>query len=202
MARISLTPPRTLFHRAMEWYSTRTYGKVLDPAKALGHNPKVLRADLRFELAVAKWNRLDADLKGLAVMASAASIGCSWCMDFGHWENQRRGMDVRKVRDVPVWRRSTVYTPLERDVMEYAEAMTANPPEVTDELAERLVTALGEAAYVELTAMVAVENLRSRMNSALGLTSQGFKDLCELPQRPAGAAADADTASGASGERR
>jgi alkylhydroperoxidase family enzyme len=195
MARISLSPPRTLFYRAMEWYSNRTYGKVLDPAKALAHNPKVLRSDVRFELAVAKWNRLDADLKALAVMASAASIGCSWCMDFGHWENQRRGMDVRKVHDVPVWRESDAYTPLERDVMEYAEAMTANPPEVTDELAGRLLTALGEAAYVELTAMVAVENLRSRMNSALGLTSQGFKDHCEVPGRPgaAGAATSGDT---------
>ncbi|MFJ6948008.1 carboxymuconolactone decarboxylase family protein [Streptomyces wuyuanensis] len=195
MARISLSPPRTLFYRAMEWYSNRTYGKVLDPAKALAHNPKVLRSDLRFELAVAKWNRLDADLKALAVMASAASIGCSWCMDFGHWENQRRGMDVRKVHDVPVWQESDAYTPLERDVMAYAEAMTANPPEVTDELAGRLLAALGEAAYVELTAMVAVENLRSRMNSALGLTSQGFKDHCEVPGRPgtARAAAGGDT---------
>lgn len=183
MARISLTPPRTLFYRAMEWYSKRTYGTVLDPAKALGHNPKVLRSDLRFELAVAKWNRLDADLKSLAVMATAASIGCSWCMDFGHWENRRRGMEVRKVREVPSWRESDAYTPLERDVMAYAEAMTANPPEVTDELAQRLVTALGEPAFVELTAMVAVENLRSRMNSALGLTSQGFKDHCDVPER-------------------
>ncbi|MGW7364421.1 carboxymuconolactone decarboxylase family protein [Streptomyces sp. NPDC054841] len=190
MARISLTPPRTLFYRATEWYSKRTYGKVLDPAKALGHNPKVLRADLRFELAVGRWNQLDAGLKALAVMASAASIGCSWCMDFGHWENQQRGMDVRKLRDVPAWRDSDAYTPLERDVMEYAEAMTANPPVVTDELAERLVTALGEAAYVELTAMVAVENLRSRMNAALGLTSQGFKDHCELPERDAVGRAD------------
>jgi hypothetical protein len=26
-----------------------------------------------------------------------------------------------------------------------------------------------------------VENQRSRFNSALGLTSQGFKDRCEIP---------------------
>ncbi|MDT0608956.1 hypothetical protein [Streptomyces lancefieldiae] len=34
MARVSLTPPRTLLLRVMEWYSRRTYGKVLDPGKA------------------------------------------------------------------------------------------------------------------------------------------------------------------------
>jgi alkylhydroperoxidase family enzyme len=181
MARISLTPRRSLLLRATEWYSKRVYGKVLDPARALAHNPRVLWTDLRFEQSVAKWKNLDPTLKTLAVMASAASIGCSWCMDFGHWESQRHGMDVRKLQGVPMWRDSDVYAPLERDVMEYAEAMTANPPRVEDELAKRLLTALGEAAFVELTAMVAVENLRSRMNSALGLTSQGFKDHCESP---------------------
>ncbi len=49
-------------------------------------------------------------------------------MDFGHWENAERGMDRRKLHDVPVWRDSDAYTPLERDVMEYAEAMTATRP--------------------------------------------------------------------------
>jgi len=29
--------------------------------------------------------------------------------------------------------------------------------------------------------MIAVENQRSRFNSALGLTSQGFSDRCEVP---------------------
>jgi alkylhydroperoxidase family enzyme len=182
MARISLTARRTLFFRATEWYSKRVYGKVLDPAKALAHNPRVLRSDLRFEQSVAKWDALDPDLKALAEMATSASIGCSWCMDFGYWVSRERGMAREKLLDVPRWRDSEAYTPLERDVMEYAEAMTATPPAVEDELADRLREGLGEPAFVELTAMVAVENLRSRINSALGLTSQGFKDACDLPR--------------------
>ncbi|MER6352719.1 carboxymuconolactone decarboxylase family protein [Streptomyces sp. NPDC001634] len=165
----------------MEWYSKRAYGKVLDPGRALAHHPRVLWADLRFEQSVAKWNRLDPDLKALAEMATAASIGCSWCMDFGYWVSRERGMAREKLVDVPRWRDSDVYTPLERDVMEYAEAMTATPPTVDDDLAARLLGRLGEPAFVELTAMVAVENLRSRINSALGLTSQGFKDSCDVP---------------------
>lgn len=181
MARISLTPPRTRLFRLVEWYSKRTYGKVLDPLRALAHNPRVLWSDVRLEQSVAKWNRLDPDLKALAEMASAAALGCSWCMDFGHWLNRERGMDPRKVQEVPVWRDSDVYTPLERDVMEYAEAMTATPPTVDDAMVARLRDRLGEPALVELTAMVAVENLRSRINSSLGLTSQGFKDACEVP---------------------
>jgi alkylhydroperoxidase family enzyme len=61
--------------------------------------------------------------------------------------------------------------------------MTETQPAVTDELAARLIARLGEPAYVELTAMVAVENLRSRMNSAFGLTGQGFADRCAVPSR-------------------
>ncbi|MFF2518451.1 carboxymuconolactone decarboxylase family protein [Streptomyces sp. NPDC058086] len=181
MARVSLTPQRTIFFRVMEWYSKRTYGKVLDPGRALAHNPRVLRSDLAFERSVAKWNALDPDLKALAEMAVSASIGCSWCMDFGYWVSRERGMAREKLLDVPCWRESEAYTPLERDVLEYAEAVTATPPAVRDELADRLRDRLGEPAFVELTAMVAVENLRSRINSALGLTSQGFKDSCDLP---------------------
>jgi hypothetical protein len=44
-----------------------------------------------------------------------------------------------------------------------------------------------EAELVELTAIVAVENLRYRMNAALGLTAQGFKERRE-PQAAESAA--------------
>jgi hypothetical protein len=39
----------------------------------------------------------------------------------------------------------------------------------------------GQVPVVELTMMVAIENERSRFNSAPGLKSQGFSDVCELP---------------------
>jgi alkylhydroperoxidase family enzyme len=87
------------------------------------------------------------------------------------------------MRDVPQWRDSDVYTDLERQVMAYAEAVTATPPAVTDEMVAGLRRQLDDAQLVELTMMVAVENIRSRFNSALGLTSQGFKDRCEIPAR-------------------
>ena len=181
MARISLDPPRTPLYRLAEWYSRRTYGVVADPLAAMGHNMRVLLTDARFETSLARWKRLDPTLKALAVMASAVSIGCSWCVDFGYWETTNRGIDPVKMRDVPRWRDSDVYTDLERQVMAYAEAVTATPPAVTDEMVAALRRELDDAELVELTMMVAVENIRSRFNSSLGLTSQGFKDRCEIP---------------------
>ena len=90
-------------------------------------------------------------------------------------------MDPEKLRAVPRGRDSDVFTDLERRVMAYAEAVTATPPAVTDEMVAGLRRDLDDAQLVELTMMVAVENVRSRFNSALGLTSQGFRDRCELP---------------------
>ncbi|MFB6809563.1 carboxymuconolactone decarboxylase family protein [Streptomyces sp. NPDC056387] len=184
MSRISLTPPRTLLMRIGAWYSRRRYGKVLDPGQAYGHNGRVLFAYVRLEQRAAKWNALDAGLKHLAVMAAAARINCSWCMDFGHWESVERGLPASKIAQVPRWReRRAGFTELELLVMEYAEAMTETEPAVTDELAAELIARLGEAAFVELTAVVALENMRSRANRAFGLTSQGFSEACEVPAR-------------------
>lgn len=184
MARISLDPPRTLLNRLAERYSRHRYGAVLDPAAAIAHNPRVLITYARHETSLARWNRLDPTLKSLAVMSAAATIGCSWCMDFGYWEHTTRGgVDPRKLREVPSWRASDVFTDTERAVMAYAEAMTRTPPEVTDEMVAGLRASLDDAQLVELTMMIAVENERSRFNSALGLTSQGFRNRCQL--RPA-----------------
>ena len=74
-----------------------------------------------------------------------------------------------------------MFTPLERDVMEYAEAMSETPPRVTDELSARLLRTLGAPAMVELTATVAFANMTTRSNTALGIESQGFSKACTLP---------------------
>jgi len=48
-------------------------------------------------------------------------------------------------------------------------------------LVARLREHLGDARLVELTALISLENMRSRTNAALGLESQGFKLACDVP---------------------
>lgn len=181
MARISLDPPRTLSYRLACWFSRRRYGTVLDPAAALAHNPPVGWALAVLGLQARRWKRLDSGLKELAVTAAAANIGCAWCMDFGYWESiTRHEILAEKIRAIPDWQDSEVFTELERLVMLYAEAMTMTPPLVTDDLVARLRGHLDQGQLVELTAVIAAENLAARMNAAFGLTAQGFKDRHEL----------------------
>ncbi|HWI42625.1 MAG TPA: carboxymuconolactone decarboxylase family protein [Nocardioides sp.] len=161
-------------------YARRTWGEVPDNAYVLWHNKSVLRAVMAGESRAAKCDALDADLKSYALMASAAAIGCSWCLDFGYYLAHNEGLDLAKVRQVPVWRDSEAFTELEREVMDYAEAMTETPPTADEAMVARLTEQLGTEAVVELTYFIALENLRSRMNSAMGLATQGFADRCEL----------------------
>jgi alkylhydroperoxidase family enzyme len=195
MARISLDPPRSAVLRMAEWYSRRKYGRTMDPLKATGHNPKVLGAVALYESRVAKWRALDPGLKHLAEMVTAARIGCSWCVDFGYWLAEDLGMPMEKIRYVPAWREHRErFGELELLVMEFAEAMTETEPTVTDAMTEELIGRLGERAFVELTAIVAVENHRSRINAALGLVGQGFSEQCAVqPVQPVrrGAAGEA-----------
>ena len=74
-----------------------------------------------------------------------------------------------------------MFTPLERDVMEYAEAMSETPPRVTDELSARLLEQLGAPAMLELTAVIGFQNMSTRSNIALGIEAQGFSKACKLP---------------------
>jgi alkylhydroperoxidase family enzyme len=60
-------------------------------------------------------------------------VGCGFCLDLGYFQAHNEKLDVEKAREVPRWRESGVFTPLERDVLQYAEAMTQTPPAVTDE---------------------------------------------------------------------
>jgi alkylhydroperoxidase family enzyme len=84
------------------------------------------------------------------------------------------GASDDKIRQVPTWRESRLFSPLERDALEYAERMTVTGEKVTDELFARLRGHFSEAQVVELTAVVALENFRSKFNPPLGIEAQGF----------------------------
>jgi alkylhydroperoxidase family enzyme len=113
-------------------------------------------------------------------MAVASLVGCRWCLDYNYFEAGNHNLDLGKAREVPRWRESAAFTSLERDVMEYAEAMSETPPTVTDELSARLLDQLGAAALIELTSVVAFANMSTRGNVALGIESDGFAAACGM----------------------
>ncbi|WP_043662866.1 carboxymuconolactone decarboxylase family protein [Streptomyces xylophagus] len=168
-------------------------GVVPEPVEVLWNNPELAAANQEFTARVSTWDAVDASLKTFAHMAVAAQVGCSWCLDINYFLALNQNLDLSKASQVPRWRQAEVFTPLERDVLEYAEAMTNTPPTVTDALSKSLLDRLGPAALVELTVFIGFANMAARCNTAHGITSQGYSDSCAVPlaARPA----DSDVAS-------
>jgi alkylhydroperoxidase family enzyme len=156
-------------------------GAVPVPVELMWNNPQVALDNLEFGGKVGAWDAAGESLKSFAHMAVAAQVGCSWCLDIGYFQALNQNLDMAKASQVPRWRDSEVFAPLERDVLEYAEAMTNTPPTVTDELSARLLDQLGPAAMIELTVFIAFSNFATRSNTALGIESQGFSAECEIP---------------------
>lgn len=169
-----------LYGAVLKKVSKKMVGEVPESLGVMWHNRPVLKAGLSLGRKAAKWNACDKDLKSYAHMAVASLIGCSFCLDLGYFQARNEGLDVTKAREVPRWRESDVFTPLERDVMEYAEALSQTPPTVTDELSARLLKQLGAPALVELTVFAALANQMARANVALGIEAEGFAAACGL----------------------
>jgi alkylhydroperoxidase family enzyme len=169
------------FGYLLKRFSRKMLGEVPDALGVMWHNRAVLTSSMGFGRKAQKWDQLDPNLQTFAHMAVASLVGCSWCLDYNYFHAHNEGLDEAKASEVPRWRDSTVFTPLERDVMEYAEAMTQTPPRVTDELFARLLEQLGAPAMVELTSVVGFANMSTRGNTAMGIEAQGFSKACKLP---------------------
>ena len=171
----------------VKFFAKKMMGRVPESVGVLWNNPSVMKDAMGIGRKTEGWKELDRELASYVGMAAAATIGCSFCLDFNYFIGHNRGLDEEKIRQVPRWREATVFSPLERRVMEYAEAASQTPPAVTDELSDALLADLGAAALVELAARVAFMNMSARMNVALGIRSEEFADSCGLPplaQRP------------------
>jgi AhpD family alkylhydroperoxidase len=165
-------------------YAKRRFGEVPEPFAIVANHPKLFVAELIAESAAAKASRvLPANVRDLAVYRVAWTIGCSWCVDFGTMLARLDGLHIDQLKEIGDYVTSARYSDDERAAIAYAEAMSATPPQATDEQVTDLERRFGRDGVVELTYQIALENLRSRMNLALGITEQGFSsgEACRVP---------------------
>jgi alkylhydroperoxidase family enzyme len=141
------------------------------------HHQKVLTDLAGVGAKIKKWDACDEQLKSFAHMAVASQVGCTWCLDFNYFEAHNRDLDMVKAREVPRWRESDAFSPLEREVLGYAEAMTETEPTVTDEMVASLRGHLGDAAFSELVRAY-VATFRDRV-----ATPRAFFDLAQSASR-------------------
>jgi AhpD family alkylhydroperoxidase len=179
--RIPAAEVTGLYGGLMKLGARRMLGKVPESVGVMWHHRRVMLDLMSMGRKSEKWDALDPSLASFATMAAAAAIGCSFCLDLHYFMAHNHGLDEEKAREVPRWRESEAFTPVERRVMEYAEAMCETPVVVTDELSDALLADLGPAGLLELSARVGLMNATARSNIALGIRSEHFSEACGLP---------------------
>jgi len=95
-------------------------------------------------------------------------------MDTNAGGASKDGASHEKIMAVLHFRQSDLFTPREKIALELAEAMTVTPQRVTDELFRQLQVHFSDPEIVELAAVIALENYRSRFNRCFGVEAHGF----------------------------
>ncbi len=72
-----------------------------------------------------------------------------------------------------IWQDSDLFSAAERAALSLAEAMTVTPADISDDLFADLRAHYSEEQIVELTATIALENYRARINRVFLIDSEG-----------------------------
>ena len=201
MARISAVGGRQagLRSRIVFWFTRRALARLsgcspergIEPVEMYAHLPSLLQGYARLEQATAGLHRLDRRHRALAELKAATATGCEYCIDLGSQIARRWGLSGDELVALPTYSTSGLFSDLDKLVLDYAVGMSTTPVAVTEELFDRLRGHFDEAQLVELTHIIALENMRGRFNRALGIPPAGFSEgqVCavatHLPAREA-----------------
>ncbi|MBL8324511.1 MAG: carboxymuconolactone decarboxylase family protein [Rubrivivax sp.] len=153
----------------------RRFGTELLPARVWATVPPLYLALAGFYAALERrGSPLPPALRSLVQLRVSQINHCPFCVDLNASLAAERGLAVDKALAVAEWRDHPAFDARERAALEYAEAMTHSGPGVDDALVARVREHFDEAALVELTALVAFQNLSSKFNAALDIPPQGL----------------------------
>lgn len=179
--------------RPFLWNQRRKYGAVLEPALLWARSPALFATvALLYGALDRRSSPLEPALRSLITVRVSQINRCSFCVDINSATLLRRNVPLDKVEALASWQTSDLYSQRERVALEYAEKMTASTQSVDDELMNRLRRHFNDDAIVELTGLIAFQNLSSKFNAALDVPAQGF---CPIAAASAPAADNAPLSS-------
>ena len=165
--------------RPFFWNQRRKYGEVLQAALLWARVPKLFAAVAAlFGVIDRSSSPIDPALRSLVTVRVSQINTCSFCVDLNSATLLKRGVSREKVEALGAWRQSNLFDRREQTVLDYAEAMTRSDLQVDDQQVERLRSYFNDEGIVELTGLIAFQNMSSKFNSALGVPAQGF---CKIP---------------------
>jgi AhpD family alkylhydroperoxidase len=194
--RIPVRPPADVrwYLRPFFWIQRRKYGTALDSALLWARSPPLfVGVATLYGMIDRRSSPIEPALRSLVTVRVSQINHCPFCVDLNSATLLARGAKPDKVQALDRWRASELFDERERVALDYAEAVTYPDRGVDDELIARLRRHFDDDAVVELTGLIAFQNLSSKFNSALGVAPQGF---CRLPAQAGAAPDEPDSAQG------
>lgn len=179
--RVSVKPLKSypIIIKPFFWNQKRKYGEVLKPGMLWGRVPRLFAAVAAlYGVLDRRSSPLDPVLRSLVTVRVSQINWCAFCVDINSASLAKRSGSMEKVAELQQWRVSKLFDEKEKVALEYTEAVTYSDQQVTDELMDRLKQSFDEDSIVELTGLIAFQNMSSKFNSALDVPAQGF---CSLP---------------------
>lgn len=177
------TPARHRFPwyvRLFFWNQKRRYGAVLESARLWGRLPKVfIPLALLYGALDRRSSPLEPALRSLVTVRVSQINWCAFCVDLNSATLLKRGVDKDKVAALQDFENSDLFSAREKAALAYAEAVTYSDRHPTEQHFKHLRCHFDEDGIIELTALLAFQNLSSKFNAALGVEAQGF---CILPR--------------------
>jgi len=164
--------------RPFFWNQQRKYGRVLESALLWARSPRLFVAvALLYGALERRASPLEPALRSLLTVRVSQLNACRFCIDLNSALLDQRAGSPRRRAALAHWRDSGEFSERERAALAYAEAVTGGEFPVNRQLLERLREFFDDDALIELTALIAFQNLSSRFNSALDVPAQGFSEL-------------------------
>lgn len=165
--------------RPFFWNQKRKYGAILVPGLLWARVPKLfLAVAVLYGVLDRKSSLLSPILRSLVTVRVSQINWCRFCVDINSSTLAKLCGSMEKVEKLEQWKKSDLFNEKEKVVLEYTEAVTYSNQQVSDELVKKLKSFFTDDGIVELTGLIAFQNLSSKFNSALNVPSQGF---CKLP---------------------
>lgn len=153
----------------------RKYGRALEPALLWGRLPRsFLMLTLLYRSLDRTGSPLEPELRSLVQVRVSQINWCAFCVDLNSALALERHGTPEKLAALADYQTSTLFSERERAALAYAEAVTDPARRVEDTLFSRLQRYFTEQEIVELTALIAFQNMSSKFNAALGVPAQGF----------------------------
>ncbi|MDX2346460.1 MAG: carboxymuconolactone decarboxylase family protein [Legionella sp.] len=165
----------TWYLKPFFWNQKRKYGQYLEPAKVWGMIPALfISVASVYGVLDRKKSPIPPELRSLISVQVSQMNGCKFCVDLNSANLIKRTRSEEKIQHLDKWESSIIYSDLEKSVLRYAEQITDSRLQVDDACFDNLRKYFSEDDIVELTALIAFQNMSSKFNNALDITPQGF----------------------------